>query len=26
MAVVMFIALAGAATLYFRIWRREENL
>lgn len=26
MAVVMFIALAGAATLYFRIWRREEHL
>src|SRR5215467_6967713 len=26
MAVVMFLALAGAATLYFRIWRREENL
>jgi multiple sugar transport system permease protein len=26
MAVVMFIALAGAATLYFRIWRREEYL
>jgi len=26
MAVVMFLALAGAAVLYFRIWRREENL
>jgi multiple sugar transport system permease protein len=26
MAVVMFLALAAAATLYFRIWRREENL
>jgi multiple sugar transport system permease protein len=26
MAVVMFLALAGAAALYFRIWRREENL
>src|SRR5256886_12462413 len=26
MAVIMFLALAGAATLYFRICRREENL
>lgn len=26
MAVVMFLALAGAAALYFRIWRREEHL
>ena len=26
MAVVMFLALAGAATAYFRLWRREEYL
>ena len=26
MAVVMFLALAGAAMVYFRIWRHEEHL
>jgi hypothetical protein len=24
--VVMFLALAAAAMLYFRVWRREEHL
>jgi len=26
MAVLMFLMLAAAAALYFRLWRREEHL
>jgi len=26
MAVLMFLMLAAAAAIYFRLWRREEQL
>jgi ABC-type sugar transport system permease subunit len=26
MAILMFLMLAAASAIYFRVWKREENL